>query len=155
MGATGKFNPNEWRTLQFAPFWMLSSLAGVHRNFDPLEVEGFSRSLDNAAKARGRLAREVIASVSENRDWLLEEFERDRRTIAGGLCAVADLVARTPIDEARMFKEMLVGTLGRSIATARGPFGRAPSIEDIQKLRIVAQLLADTPNPSTGHVGAA
>jgi hypothetical protein len=64
-------------------------------------------------------------------------------------------VARTPIDEARMFKEMQVGTLGRSIATARGPFGRAPSIEDIQKLRIVAQLLADTPNPSTGHVGAA
>jgi hypothetical protein len=83
MGATGKFNPNEWRTLQFAPFWILSSLAGVHRNFDPSEVEGFSRSLDNAAKARGRLAREVIASVSENRDWLLEEFERDRRTIAG------------------------------------------------------------------------
>ena len=47
------------------------------------------------------------------------------------------------------------GTLGRSIATARRPFGRAASIEDIQKLRIVAQLLTDAPTGSTYHVGAA
>ena len=36
---------SEWRTLPFAPLWIMSSLAGMHRNFDPLEVEGLHQRI--------------------------------------------------------------------------------------------------------------
>jgi hypothetical protein len=136
-----EFTPDEWQTLQFAPFWIFSALLGAYRNFDPLEYDSFAMSLDAASEAPGRLAREVITSVAAERDRLTAQYETDSRTIARGLCAVAALLNRAPAEEAEMFREMLILHVGVTVAKARGRFGRVMSDNDEKTLTLVAQFL--------------
>jgi hypothetical protein len=141
MGERSRFTSDDWQTLQFAPFWIFSALLGTYRNFDPLEYDAFSRSLETASVAPGRLVREVIDSVTTERGRLAKEFEADGRTIGRGLCAVAAVLSRAPGDEADMFKEMLISQVGASVARARGRYGQVISKDDAKTLELVAQFL--------------
>ena len=139
------FAPDEWQTLQLGPFWVFSALSGSYRDFDPLELELFAASLDAAADDAGELGREVLTSVTADLGGLREQYHADGRTIAAWLCGIADVLAGTPSAEARTFKQMLISSLGVRIAKGRGPFGRPATVEDMQQLRIVVQLLAGNP----------
>jgi hypothetical protein len=97
----------------------------------------------------------VIASVRADLEGVLREYEADGRPIASGLNAVADVLSRAPVAEARLVKLMLVGTLGVGMARARGPYGRVATTEDMHTLRVVVQLLVHTALPRPEHAGAA
>jgi hypothetical protein len=142
MGGQARFTAEEWRTLQFAPFWMLSAVVGGYRRFDPLELEAFSRCLQLAAMAPGRLNQEVVTSVTREFRLLHQEYGVDRRTIASGLCEVGRLLRRVPPEEAEMFRGALVAEIGEGIARARGRFGRVMSEEDAKNVELVAQFLS-------------
>jgi hypothetical protein len=142
MGEQANFTPEEWRTLQFAPFWMLSAVVGGYRRFDQLELEAFSRSLELAAMAPGRLSREVVGSVALNLGRLSEQYGADGRSIASGLCQVGALLNRVPSDEADRFRGVLVSEIGEGIARARGRFGRVMTEEDAKTVELVAQFLS-------------
>ena len=141
MDERSRFTPDEWQTLQFAPFWIFSALLGTYRNFDPLDYDAFSRSLQTASAAPGRLVQEVIDSVTTERRRLMAEFEADGRTIGRGLCAVAAVLNRAPSEEADLFKEMLIFGVGEGVAKARGRYGRVISKEDKKTLELIAQFL--------------
>jgi hypothetical protein len=141
MGAKCELSPQEWRTLQFAPFWMLSAVVGAYRKFDPLEYEAFSRSLQLAVSAPGRLSQEVMTSVASDLRRIEEEFRADPRTIASGLHEVAVILSKVPCDEADAFKDALIYVVGEGVATARGRFGRVMSDDDAKDLEMIAQLL--------------
>ena len=141
MGEYAEFTADEWRTLQFAPFWLFSAVVGRYRNFDDLEYEAFSWSLRTAAAGGGQLTRDVLVSVATDCDTLIEEFAAERRPIASGLCAVAAILTKAPNDEADMFKDSLLSGIGERIARARGRFGRVMSDEDEKTLALVAELL--------------
>jgi hypothetical protein len=142
VGAQEDFTPEEWRTLQFAPFWMFGAVVGAYRGFDALEYQAFSRSLELAAMAPGRLNREVMSSVARDLDRLTAEFAGDGRSIASGLCEVAAILSKVPSGEADMFREALLSVVGEGVARARGRFGRVMSEEDAKDLDLVAQLLS-------------
>jgi hypothetical protein len=57
------YTPEEWRTLQFAPFWIFSAVIGAYDRYDQRDYQAFVRCLEAAALAEGRLGREVLASV--------------------------------------------------------------------------------------------
>jgi hypothetical protein len=154
MSQTSDLTAAEWRTLELAPFWVLSSLSGTYRNFDPAELELFAVVLDAAVLEPGTLGREVIASIQADLAGMQERYGADGRSIAAGLCAVADVLARAPIAEATMFRQMLVGTIGLRLAEGRGRFGRFATADDMHVLRIDVQLLADT-SPAYARAGAA
>ena len=99
------------------------------------------RALDAARATPGRLVPDVITSLAADRDRLTEQFQRDRRTIALGLCEVAALLDRTTADEAAIFKRMLISTIGEGVARARGRFGREMSETDEKTLDLIAQFL--------------
>jgi hypothetical protein len=141
MNEESTFTPDEWRTLQFAPFWIFSAVLGAYRNFDALEYDAFARSLREASSAPGRLARDVISSVVAERGQLTEQFQTDSRTIAGGLCAVAAILGKAPKEEADLFKDTLISYVGVGVAKARGRFGQVMSQEDEKTLELVAQFL--------------
>jgi len=136
-----EFTPEEWQTLQFAPFWIFSAILGRYRDFDQLEIDAFARSLEQAASAPGQLTRDVLTSVVMGRGRLTEEYEADGRTIARGLCAVAAVLTKAPVEEANIFKEVLISRVGTGVAMARGRFGREMSEDDEKTLLLVAQFL--------------
>jgi hypothetical protein len=141
MSAESEFSPDEWQTLQFAPFWVFSALLGSYRNFDPFEYDAFLGALENAASAPGRLSNEVIASVTAEPRRVAEKYKADSRTIARGLCAVSAILNKAPATEAALFREMLILDLGTGIAKARGRFGRVMSKEDEETLELISAFL--------------
>jgi len=142
MSEQDNFTPGEWRTLQFAPFWMFSAVVGGYHRFDVFEYEAFARSLETAASAPGRLSRAVVTSVATDLGRLMAEYGTDDRSIASGLCEVAAVLTKVPSDEADMFKGVLVSGIGEGVARARGRFGRVISEEDAKTVELVAQFLS-------------
>jgi hypothetical protein len=141
MSEQDKFTPEEWRTLQFAPFWMFSAVVGAYGHFDPRDYRAFLQAVQLATTAPGQLTREVMASVVAGHERLTEEYAADQRSIAVGLHRVAAVLDRTSPGEARSFKDMLIVGIGQGVARARGRFGTEVSEEDAKTLTLVAQLL--------------
>jgi hypothetical protein len=137
-----RYTPEEWRTLQFAPFWMFSAVVGAYNRFDPRDFGVFVRCLEAASLAEGRLGRELLASVLADRDRLAEQFRTERRSIGVGLFQVDAVLRKAGDDEAARFKDMLVLDIGEGVARARGRYGTEMSDDDAKAVALAAQLLA-------------
>jgi hypothetical protein len=142
MSERDRFTPEEWRTLQFAPFWMFSAVVGAYGRFDPRDFQVFGRCLEAATLAEGRLQRELLESVLADREGLAEQFRADQRTIGVGLFQVDLVLRRVAGDEAARFKDMLVLEIGEGVARARGRYGTEMSDDDAKAVALAAQLLA-------------
>jgi hypothetical protein len=136
-----RYTPEEWRTLQFAPFWMFSAVVGAYNRFDPRDVQVFMRCMEVATLGEGRLRRELLESVLDDRDRLAERFHADPRTIGVGLFQVDLALRRAGDDEAALFKDMLVLDVGEGVARARGRYGTEMSDDDARAVALAAQLL--------------
>ena len=141
MSERDSYTPEEWRTLQFAPFWMFSAVVGAYNRFDPRDFQVFVRCLEVATLGEGRLRRELLESVLADRDRLAEQFHADPRTIGVGLFQVDAVLRRAGGDEAALFKEMLVLDVGEGVARARGRYGTEMSDDDARAVALAAQLL--------------
>jgi hypothetical protein len=148
MAERDRYTPEEWRTLQFAPFWMLSAVVGAYDRIDPRDFRAFVRCLEGAAAAAGRLRREVLASVVADPDRLAEAFRAEPRSIGVGLFHVDALLARAGQEEAARFKDMLVVDIGEGVARARGRYGSEMSEDDAEAVALAAQLLAADYSPA-------
>jgi hypothetical protein len=142
MSEQDKYTPDEWRTLQFAPFWMFSAVIGAYNWFDPRDYQVFVRCLEAATLVEGRLGREVLESVVADRDRLAEQFASEQRSIGVGLFQVDAVLGKAGGDEAAQFKDMLVLDIGEGVARARGRYGTEMSDEDAKRVALAAQLLA-------------
>ena len=148
MSEQDKYTPEEWRTLQLAPFWMFSAVIGAYNRFDPRDYQVFFRCLEAATLADGRLRREVLASVIADRERLAEQFRAEPRSIGVGLFQVDAVLARAGAAEAAEFKDMLVLDIGEGVARARGRYGTEMSDEDAKAVALAAQLLAANYSPA-------
>jgi hypothetical protein len=142
MGERDRYTAEEWRTLQFAPFWMFSAVVGAYDRFDVRDFQVFARCLETAALAEDRLQRELLESVVADRDRLAEQFRTEPRSIGVGLFQVDLLLAKAGADEAARFKEMLVLEIGEGVARARGRYGTEMTDEDARAVALAAGLLA-------------
>ena len=148
MAERDRYTPEEWRTLQFAPFWMFSAVVGAYDRYDPRDFQVFVRCLEAATLGEGRLQRELLTSVVADRDRLAEQFRTEPRTIGVGLFQVDLLLAKAGEDEAARFKEMLVLDIGEGVARARGRYGTEMSDDDARAVALAAGLLAVDRYPS-------
>jgi hypothetical protein len=148
MSEQDRYTPEEWRTLQFAPFWMFSAVIGAYNRFDPRDHQAFFRCLEAAALADGRLRGEVLASVMADRERLAEQFRTEQRSIGVGLFQVDAVLGKAGPDEAARFKDMLVLDIGEGVARARGRYGTEMSDDDAKAVALAAQLLAADYSPA-------
>ncbi len=142
MGERDRYTSEEWRTLQFAPFWMFSAVVGAYGGFDPRDLQVFVRCLEAATSAGGELGRELVTSVLADTERLAAQFREDRRSIGTGLFQVDAVLAKAGPEEAARFKDMLVLDIGEGVARARGRYGTEMSDEDARAVALAAQLLA-------------
>jgi hypothetical protein len=148
MSEQDRYTPEEWRTLQFAPFWMFSAVIGAYNRYDPRDFQAFVRCLEAAALADGRLRRAVLASVVADRERLAEQFRAEPRSIGVGLFQVDAVLAKADPEEAARFKDMLVLEIGEGVARARGRYGTEMGDEDAKAVALAAELLAAAYSPA-------
>jgi hypothetical protein len=121
---------------------MFGAVVGAYNRFDPRDFHVFLRCLEVATLGEGRLRRELLESVLDDRDRLAEQFHADPRTIGVGLFQADLLLRRAGDDEAAWFKDMLVLDVGEGVARARGRYGTEMSDDDARAVVLAAQLLA-------------
>ncbi|CCH78965.1 hypothetical protein BN12_3870002 [Nostocoides japonicum T1-X7] len=141
------FTAQEWQALRLAPFWILSAVVGRDRDFTEPDRVAFAVAVARArATTSDPLTTSVLDACTGRFDLLLAEYEEDERSVGSGLHDVAGILARTADDHGAAFRDALVRTIGVSLATARGPYGRTATVEDLQRLRLAAALMtADEP----------
>jgi hypothetical protein len=143
MSEQDRYSAEEWRTLQFAPFWMFSAVVGAYGGFDPRDFQVFVRCLETATMAGGELGRELLTSVLADPGRVAAQFHEDRRSIGTGLFQVdAVLGGKAGTEEAARFKDLLVLEIGEGVARARGRYGTEMSDDDANAVALAAQLLA-------------
>jgi hypothetical protein len=142
MAGNEEFSPEEWRTLQFAPFWVLCVLLGRYRDFDELDLAAFSSAVQSAVTGHGRLTHDVLESVAADLDMVRLRFELDSRSIVKGLYDVTVILRRTPPEQAELFKEALISEVGAGVARARGRYGRVISEDDERTLALTTAFLS-------------
>ena len=129
----------EWLTLQLGPVWVVSALLG-RGHFDDLEQEAFWRAVEDAPIGSSALTWTLMQAISRHRDWLLDEFMLDGRSIISGLSHVTSLLEKVSPDTSRETRQAIL-RVGSGVARARGPFGRRITDYDAQLLELVSQLL--------------
>jgi hypothetical protein len=136
------FTPEQWRTLEFAPFWVLSVLVGAYDRWDPRDYQAFMRCLEVAAMTEDRLVREVVASILADPEGLLRAFRADQRTIAVGFVQVSTVLDRVVPAQAAGFKATVHAEIGEGLARARGRYGSEISDDDAKTLTLAAAMLS-------------
>ena len=141
MGLREQFDATQWRSLQLAPFLVLSGVSGRYRDFGGEEMVVFERWLEEAARAPGALNREVLGSVVASITELTAAYARYEGTIVSGLTTVGDLLAGQPVAEINGFRHALIHVLGAGMARARGPYGKSTTTEAAQMLTMLDEFL--------------
>jgi hypothetical protein len=141
MAEIQEFTTDEWRTLQFAPFWIFCALVGRYRNFDELDFAAFRWALQSAVTGNGQLARDVLSTVVGDLDIMRLRFELDTRSIVTGLFEVTVVLRKAPVEQAELFKEALLSQVGAGVARARGRYGKIISEDDERTLEFATVFL--------------
>ena len=139
------------RTLQLAPLWVLSALVGTHTRFAEPDLAVFWDAVVTEGLRAPRETCDLLATLTTDRTGLLLDLELDDRSVVSGLRDVVTVLG--PDERVEGYRRTLV-RIGGAVATARGPYGRQISSEDLGRLMLVAQLLDYTPT-SKGSVDAA
>ncbi|ROL59717.1 hypothetical protein D9V86_10280 [Bacteroidetes/Chlorobi group bacterium ChocPot_Mid] len=136
------FTTEEWRTLQFAHFWVFKAVAGVDKNIDTEEQIALHNIMENGSKFENPLAREIMMGLEFNIDGISAAFADDRRSIDQGLIDVADLLDKKIDKEIALnFKKTLLA-IGIAIGQASGKwFASKFSKEEVAALKEAGLLL--------------
>jgi len=143
-----ELTPQDWRTLQTAPLWVLSAILGRQNRFDPLELAAFWRALDDTAAGSAGLANAVLVALSADFSARLREHEQEERSVVTGLWDVTAILSRLDSLVAAPFATALL-EVGEQLSRARGAFGKVISREDGQTLALLAALLEIGPAAGT------
>ncbi len=120
MAFRDSFSTEEWRTLQFAHFWIFQAVAGVDMKIDTEEKIALQNIMENGSKFENPLAREIMMGIEFNIEGITAAFTDDKRSIEQGLINVADLLdAKIDKEIALVYKKTLLA-IGIAIGQASG-----------------------------------
>ena len=132
------------RTLQLGPLWVLSALVGTHTGFARADLAAFWDAVVATGLRSSVATRELLCSLTVDRDGLVGDFELDDRSVVSGLHDVVAALGRGTDEQAVDYKRALLW-IGAATGRARGPYGTQLSTEDLQRLLLVAQLVDYSP----------
>lgn len=140
--AARDLKPADLATLHLAPFWMLSVVTSKDSDFSPDERGSFQVALTHArVLATEDFTMAWLDTVIAREPDLWLQYADDRRSVNTGLHDVGRILSRLDADCCVAVRDALLRTIGGGVATARGPFGQRPSLEDLQRLRLAAVLI--------------
>ena len=136
------FTDEEWKTLQFGPYWAFMAVAAQDRSLDPAEKDALVNALNASDAVQGELGREVMKSVAETQVTVFSAWQADDRSPADGLTAIRQILTKVDADEARRYKGALIW-LGVSVAESSGAWlGGNVSDRERAAIQTVAEMLA-------------
>lgn len=102
------FSDEEWKTLQFGPYWAFMAVAAQDGNLDEQEKAGFEFALAEPGEMKGTLAKEVVHSLAIQPTASFAIWQADDRSPADGFAAISKVLANVDAEEAKRYKGTLV-----------------------------------------------
>ena len=135
------FSDDEWRTLQYGPYWAFMSVAAQDGNLDENEKNAFTDALADPGEMKGWLAKEVVNSVAAQPTAVFARWQADDRSPADGFAAITKILAKADSDEANRYKGTLIWLAVR-VASASGSWlGGAISHKERAAIETVAEMV--------------
>jgi len=117
----GLFDEEEWRSLQYTPFWVFQAIVGAKGSTEAAESAILETFLRNAQGIEEPLLAEVVASVAADLERVRGGVIADPRPVEDAFPEVRALLdRRVERERADEFKDALLG-LAYAIANASGP----------------------------------
>jgi hypothetical protein len=144
----------DWRTLQFGPFWVSIVVAGADRKLDEKEAAVLAGKLAQVASGERRyddpLVQELFGSIAQDPGTVMREFNADQRGLLDGISDLADVLKRRIGEEQAQHLKVELLNLGMETAQAspskpKGVFGRfrkSVGVSDEEKVAMVAIVAA-------------
>lgn len=117
--ARSDFSEQDWRTLQYGPFWAFMAVGAQDGNLDEGEKVALREALEYPGEMKGELAREIVASLAVEQTAIFDAWQADDRSPADGFAAITKILATIDADEANRYKGTLVW-LAVKVADASG-----------------------------------
>jgi hypothetical protein len=140
MATRADFTEDEWRQLQFAPFWVFTAVAAIDGKVDEKEMMALAKELGEAHLFKEPLVRDVLQSCRDQLQEIMKGLQVKPQIILEGLGHVADLLDRkTTPEEANNFKGAML-LIAKKVAEASGGgfLGVGAKVSDDEKLAIVS-----------------
>jgi hypothetical protein len=135
------FSDQEWRTLQYGPYWAFMTVSDQDRKVDDQEKAAFLAAIDNPGNMQGQLSRELVTSLAAEREAVFQAWQADARSPADGFAAINEILAKVDADEANRYKGLVIW-LAIKIAGASGPwFGDKITADERQAVMTIATVL--------------
>jgi len=113
------FTSQEWQTLEFAPLWVFTAVAGAD-NINNKETQALTKELHEAYLYKEPLVRDILKSVADNFNKLMPIFQQDKREIYTGLKEAAKILAiKVTSEQALNFKKDML-LIAQVVAKASG-----------------------------------
>ncbi len=139
MSDRASFTDQQWQTLQFAPLWTLTAVAGADGDVDVKELTAFVKELQEANAYKEPLVREILISLQADFQGVMEDFKADDRSILDGLQEAGRVLdENVGAQQARNFKLAML-LIGKNVAEASGGglFGMGERVSNQEKKAIV------------------
>ena len=115
-----QYSAEEWATLEFAPLWTFTGVAGIDQSIDELEIGALAKELAEWALYKEPLVQELLLSVGQNLPETMTRYRDDPRDVLTGLKDVSALLNRKATgDQAKGFRGAMM-VIGKNIAEASG-----------------------------------
>ncbi len=128
----------QWRTLQFAPFWVFTAVASADGKIDEKETAALAKELSEWGLFKEPLVREVLSSINSALADVMDHYRADSRDIMVGLKDVADVLdSKVTQEQAKNFKSALL-LIGRDVAQASGGGILGLGTKSLRKRRVLS-----------------
>jgi hypothetical protein len=146
------FSDAEWQTLQFAPLWAFTAVAGADGKIDEAETRILMKEVAEAPLHRGPFTREVMVSLATDLVRVAAAYKADPRAALAGLLEVRTVLSRVESDQAAVFKYAVMA-IGKAAAEASGPmFGSKIAAEEQAAWALAAVMLGFDMKESEGAI---
>lgn len=136
------FSDEEWKALQFGPFWAFMAVAAQDGHLDEAEKNAFVAAMGDTPEMHGWLSKQVMESVASDETAVFASWQDDDRSPADGFAAIRQALAKVDADEANRYKGMLVWLAVNVANSAGGWVGGSVSGSERRGIEQVAQMLA-------------
>jgi tellurite resistance protein len=136
------FSDEEWKALQFGPFWAFMAVAAQDGHLDEAEKQAFIAAMADTREMHGWLSKQVMESVATDETAIFAAWQMDDRSPADGFAAIRQILGKVDTDEANRYKGMLVWMAVNVANAAGGWVGGSVSGRERHGIEQVAQMLA-------------
>jgi len=135
-----QYTSDEWYTLECAPVWVFSIVAGIDGNIDKKEMKSFAKNIAELASKNIGFSKEIYQSIVSDINQVMR-CKSNGEAALKGLITVNHLLKKINETDATLYKQSLIVLGNRVAESSGGLFKKNRSEKETQVLAVIHKIL--------------